>query len=166
MHVKEKEGKQIDSFINMLKAFTISTLGILVSVLTGHFFPSDLLFITPLYIPLLFLLVGLFAAKEHNVNLYIGFCFILILLNDLLFRFFGGGTHDDVGRAICELVFYITLLTTTVSLLCVKLIKSNKMKKLEPGGELTLKTVLLDILFIFSISAGSLILFYKFNRVI
>jgi hypothetical protein len=149
-----------------MKAYVINIIGILFWVVIGHFFPSDCLFITPFYIPLLFLFVGLLFCKETNMYRYTAFCFIMLLLNDLLFRFFGGGTHDDVGRAICEIVFYTTFSTTTLSLLIVKLIMSNKKSKLEPSGKLTPKIILVDILYIFSVSIVSLLFFYLVNRVI
>lgn len=149
-----------------MKAYLINIIGILFWVVIGHFFPSDSLFITPFYIPLLFLFVGLFLTKGTNMYLYIGFCFIMLLLNDLLFRFLGGGTHDDVGRAICELVFYITFSMTTLSLLIVKLITSNKNTKLIPGEKLTSKMILFDIIYVFLVSIVSLLFFYLVNRVI
>jgi nitric oxide reductase large subunit len=111
---------------------------------------------TILYLPLLFLIVGIFIGKESNMYLYISSCFILLLLNDFLFRFFGSGTIDDADKGQYEIAFSLTVITTTVSLLYLKIITNNKLKI---DAKQNLKLILSDILFVSCLSMAILFLF-------
>jgi hypothetical protein len=147
-----------------MKAYLINILGIVVWVLFGRFSPAICLFLTPFYIPILFTVVGNLFMKVSNLYVYISFCFLLLLLNDLFYRFFGGGVHDKQGRFLCEIIFYATLALTFLSLLGFELNTSNKIRKTQGQDSLTFKQIGLKILFIIGISAITLLAFRLFNR--
>lgn len=99
-----------------MKAIFLNVLFTVAWVIVGHFFGVFSLFFSFVFFPLLYLV----SAYQINYNLssviVIPFCFLLILLNDYLFRFYGGGIHDDAGRGLCELIFYLTFTTTTIAM--------------------------------------------------
>lgn len=141
----------------IMKAILINLIGVLFLILIQHVVPQ-IYFITPLYLPILFLSVGLSLLKNSNLYLYMGFCFLLLSLTDLLIRLLGKGVSDDVGRGLVEGIFYITLVTTTLSLLFTKLKLRNNKKKLE-NSSVRLKFILLDILFVLICSLLTLLLY-------
>jgi hypothetical protein len=149
-----------------VNAILINVIGILIGVKMGWFLRGFILFIEPIYIPLLFLFSGLYFAKGVNMYLYTVSCFLFLLLNDILFWFYSGVGHDTLSRSMSEILFYVILGTTTVALLFVKLRTSNRKIEFEPGAKLTPKAVLFDILFVLSISATTLLLFYQYNPLI
>jgi hypothetical protein len=127
-----------------MKAILITLLAVLTWVLVGYFFPTLSISLTVFYLPILFVIVTL--SIETNKYLYIAICFVLVLLNDYLFRIYGGGIHDDAGRALCELVFYTTLVTSTVTLIIIKIIDSNA--KLKSPRNFKVTQIVLDIVFV------------------
>jgi hypothetical protein len=115
-----------------MKAFFFTFLAVLFWALVGHFFSSFTISTTAFYLPIIFIVIAVTIGKETNKFVYIGLCFMSILLNDYLFRLYGGGIHDDAGRGWCELIFYITLFTTTITMLYVAytMIKEKEQSKI------------------------------------
>ena len=146
-----------------MKTIIINILGVFAWILIGHFFPSFSLMLTAFYLPILFLSVGLSMYKDINMYIYSAICFGLVLMQDYLFRLYGGGIHDDAGRALCEIVFYTTLTTVTIALLCLTIIVNNKMKKLRNENKLASQIKFLNILFVFIFSLITFLLFRQFN---
>ncbi len=111
-----------------MKAILINIFFLLVWCVLGHYFPSIILIGTFVAFPTLFLFSLIVIRYNISSLIIIPFSYLLILLNDYLFRVFGGGIHDDAGKGWCELIFYLTLITTTLTMLIVgyKLAKENK----------------------------------------
>ena len=149
-----------------MKAILVVLLGVLVWVLVGHFSPSLSIFLTAFYLPILFVTVAFSIGKETNKYIYAVICFVLVLLYDYLFRLYGGGIHDDAGRGICEIVFYATLITSTITLLIFKISDSSKRDEMKSANKLNIKTILLDVFFVLSLSIITLLFFRKFNMLI
>ena len=127
----------------------------------GHYFPSVNLIFTFLIYPVLFI----FSAYLFNYNfsgfVIIPFCFIMILVNDYLFRIYGGGLHDDAGRGWCELVFYLTLLTCTISLVFV-MINCTKLVNASHGiKEVSFFQITRDLCFVLLLSLITLCIFHN-----
>lgn len=146
-----------------MKAIIAILLAVLFWVLVGHFFSSFSISITAFFLPISFALVSFTIGKETNKYIYIAVCFILILLHDYLFRLYGGGIHDDAGRAICEIVFYVTLITSTITLLIIKILDSSKRSEMKSASKPNLVKMLFDIIFVLALSAITLLFFRKFN---
>jgi hypothetical protein len=141
-----------------MKAIFVTFLAILFWAFVGHFFSSFTISTTAFYLPIVFFVIAVTIGKEANKYIYICLCFALILLNDYLFRLYGGGIHDDAGRGICELVFYATLIISTLVLLVLKILDSSKKSKLKVA-----KKIFLDVFFILALSLLTLLFFIKFN---
>jgi hypothetical protein len=146
-----------------MKATFVTLLAVVFWVLIGHFFSSFSISITAFYLPILFVLVAFTIGKRTNKYIYTLVSFVLLLLQDYLFRLYGGGIHDDLGRAICEIVFYATLLTSTIALLVVKLLDSNIKNELKHSNRPTIKKTFVDVFFVLAISIITLLFFRKFN---
>ncbi len=89
----------------MRKAIAIFTILFIVQFI-GYFYGLFSIFFAPLVITVIgLLLMDLFAEYFKT-----GTCilFILLILNDLLTREFAGGTHDNVGRTLCNISFLIS----------------------------------------------------------
>jgi hypothetical protein len=78
-----------------------------------------------------------------------------------LFRIYGGGLHDDAGRGLCEIVFYITSITLTVALVVLKI--RNSKNKLKAGDKLRVGQVAMDVFFVLVVSIIALFFFRQFN---
>jgi hypothetical protein len=141
-----------------MKAILINTIGILVWIIIQHFVPP-IYFITPIYIPLLFLLVGSSVAGYNNSNIYAGSCFVLLLTTDLLIKLYGKGVHDDVGRGLVELIFYITLVVVTIALILAGLKLGSQKRKLESEENSNPKSVRINIVFILLASILTVVLY-------
>jgi len=83
------------------------------------------------------------------------FFFLIILLNDYLFRLFGWGTHDEEGKAWYELFFYLTYITTIFAILFISYfqyrseILNNKKSKYFFISELILSSLTTLLVFKF-----------------
>jgi len=141
-----------------MKATFVSFLAILFWALVGHLFSSFTISTTAFYLPIVFIIISVTIGKDTNKYVYIGLCFALILLNDYFFRLYGGGIHDDAGRGICEIVFYATLIISTLVLLLLKIMDSSKKSELK-----VTKRIFLDVLFVLALSLITLLFFRRFN---
>lgn len=141
-----------------MKAIIVSFLAILFWTLIGHLFSSFTISVTAFYLPIIFISISVTIGKNINKYVYIGFCFALILFNDYLFRIYGGGIHDDAGRGICEIVFYLTLIISTPILLFIKIIDCINRNEAN-----FTKRIFLDVLFVLALSSITFIFFRRFN---
>jgi hypothetical protein len=139
-----------------MKAILIVIVACIFWILVGHFAPLVSIFATAFYLPLVFG-IAFYIDRKINKYGYVVFCFLSILLNDYLFRIYGGGIHDDAGRGICEIVFYATLITSTITLLAIKMTHKNTNKSL------TFKTKVINALFVLSLSMLTFCFFRNFN---
>ena len=98
-----------------MKAIGINIIFLFIWTVIGYYFPCFSLFTTYLVFPIMFVLSATVVRYNLSGFIVVPFCFLLILANDYLFRLFGGGIHDDAGRGWCELTFYLTLFTTTIT---------------------------------------------------
>lgn len=135
-----------------MKALLLNISALLVWVIIGHFSPSISLFSTFIFFPAVFILTALYIKYSISAYVIVPFCFTLIYLNDYLFRIYGGGIHDDAGRAWCELTFYITLFTTTISMFFVmyatlKLGKIGFAEILKIGSYVVILSILTLLIF-------------------
>jgi hypothetical protein len=146
-----------------MKAILVTLIAVLFWVLLGHFFPSLSISLTAFYLPIVFVVIAITVGKQVSKYLYTVICFVLILLYDYLFRLYGGGIHDDAGRGICEIVFYATLVTSTIALLCIKILDTSKRNELNAKNKLNAKKILLDIIFVLALSVITLLFFRRFN---
>jgi hypothetical protein len=144
-----------------MKAILISILSVIVWVFIGHFFPVFTLSLTAVFFPLVFILVMKFFIESINIYVHTLLAFILLLLQDYLFRIYGGGLHDDAGRGLCEIVFYITSITLTVALVVLKI--RNSKNKLKAGDKLRVGQVAMDVFFVLVVSIIALFFFRQFN---
>jgi hypothetical protein len=110
-----------------MKSFIICILFLVIWILIGHFSPLICLILTFVVYPILFILTYRIKYRVSRF-VFIPFCFVIIYLNDYFFRIFGGGIHDDAGRGWCEITFYLTLLTTTVSSLFIMIYYTEYVK--------------------------------------
>lgn len=131
-----------------MKALFAVLLVVIVWCFVGHFYPVVSISMTFLLLPATLFISKRMFGKSLNGYVYSLFGFGVILLNDFLFRFFGGGLHDDAGRGVCEIIFYATLLLGTISLLTLQFQDVNKVKA-KIYGVLFVLTLALITLFIF-----------------
>lgn len=141
-----------------MKAISLNIIAVLLWVAIGHFFSSFVISLTAFYFPIIFIALAMTVGKKTHKYVYIIVCFILLLINDYLFRIYGGGIHDDAGRGICEIVFYATLTTSALSLLFLKIIDSSKKDNVKLAPK-----IFIDILFIVLMSLATLLFFRNFN---
>lgn len=83
------------------------------AVLVGHFEPLYYLFGGAFFLPLILSYVNLIRSKD---SIDVGAIIILvsILVIDLLFRLYGGGTHDQVGKTLCDVSLSISLIIALI----------------------------------------------------
>jgi len=111
-----------------MNTIVLNILFAVIWLIIGHFFGIFSLFFSFVFFPLLYLVSAYHIKYNLSSVIVIPFCFLLIFLNDYLFRFYGGGIHDDAGRGLCELIFYLTFLATTITMFFVayKMANNNK----------------------------------------
>lgn len=141
-----------------MKTIFFISLAILSWAFVGHFFSSFTISTTAFYLPIVFIVIAVTIGKETNKYVYIGLCFAMVLINDYLFRLYGGGIHDDAGRGICEIVFYATLIISTLALLFLKILDSSRKSKLTETNK-----IFFDVFFILALSLITLLFFRRFN---
>lgn len=113
-----------------MKPFVLNIIFLLLWTYLGHFFPFVNLGFVFIFYPLMFILTFNLSKNYSLLYFIIPFCYVVILVNDYLFRIFGGGDHDDAGKGWCELIFYFTIITTTTAMLffVFTMIKENKIR--------------------------------------
>jgi hypothetical protein len=136
---------------------------ILAWILVGHFFPTLWIFAGPFFIPVI-ISVMFFVKKSFNSYLFVLWGYAMLLLNDYLFRLYGGGIHDDAGRGIMEIAFYVTLVLASVCLIASTMIVSSR-EEGESGRAKLIRNVSV-ILFVFLCAFSSYFCFLQFLRVL
>ena len=142
-----------------MKAIVINITFLFIWTVIGHYFPSISLITTYLIFPIMFVLSAIVVRYNLSGFIVIPFCFLLIFANDYLFRLFGGGNHDEVGRGLCELSFYVTLFTTTIALGFVM----NICTKPKEQNVITNLYIIRNIGFVILISVLTLFIFRKIS---
>ena len=144
-----------------MKSIAFSVAFLVVWIVVSHFFPIVNLAFAFLVYPSLFILGSYFFRNSISSYAQIPFYFSIILGNDFLFRLYGGGIHDDAGRGWCELVFYMTLATSTLALIVVKV--SDSKSKIKVGDKLRMGQIVMDVSFVFAISIIVFFFYKRFN---
>ncbi len=108
-----------------METIIINALFLLVWTLLGSLFGMITFMFSVIVFPIFFLFTSHYSK---NISVFILSAFLTFLLGDYLFRLFGGGIHDDAGRCLCNLVFYITYSTTTIAIFTVNVIAKQSMK--------------------------------------
>lgn len=103
----------------IMKAEMINFIIIVIWSIIGHFFPSITLLLNALLYFMMFILSEILLKYNMRSDIFIVFALVLVFINDFLFRLFGGGINDDVGKVLVEISFYFTLLSTIVSILII-----------------------------------------------
>jgi hypothetical protein len=117
-----------------MKAILTVLLFVIVWCFVGHFHPSVSLSMTALLLPITFFVSKKIFGKSLNRFIYSVFSFGIILVNDYLFRLFGGGIYDDAARGLCDISFYLTLLISTIFLMILQIQNSERGKSKIYGG--------------------------------
>src|ERR1035437_8650829 len=106
----KRETKMKDFKIIIIVLFTV-----LISDFLGHVAAPFSIFATPILIGFVSLIV--FSKSRYHILIKTLIVMSLILLNDIMIRFYAGGTHDSEGNAWILLMFDIALIVAGVSLL-------------------------------------------------
>lgn len=139
-----------------MNAIILNIFFVIVWTVLGHFFPSIVLIGTFLAFPLMIIITEIFIKYSSPLYFVIPFIFFLLLLNDYLFRIFGGGIHDDAGRGWCELSFYLTFITTSMSLF----VLTFNIWKVNNGF---LQSKLFNFILVLLCGFAAFVIFKKFN---
>lgn len=134
---------------NLMLGFTY-LIFLCVWVILGHYVPQFILLSTAFVLPLLFSAITYTYHSKISCFLLLFIPFPIILVNDYLFRIYGGGVHDEVGKALCDVVFRFTLLFTFLALIAnVFIYEKNKRKRLLHFGLLAGYTLIAYNVFTF-----------------
>ena len=136
-------------------------IAVLAWVIIGYLNSNISIYATALFLPILFSAVTLHVGNTLSKYFFIFLSFSLILIHDYLFRLFGGGIHDDAGRGICEIVFMITLIISTLVLIIISVY--NHIRQYTLISNIKIGSLMFDIVFILLVSMSSLIFFRNFN---
>lgn len=132
--------------MNTIINITLNIILIAFTVLIGYFEPLYYLFGGTFFLPLILSYVNLIRSKD---SIDVGAIIILvsILVIDLLFRLYGGGTHDQVGKTLCDVSLSISL---TIALIFIFFYKIKQFKHNSVGEK---KWIILQLIgyFIFPI---------------
>ena len=146
-----------------MKTIFVSFIWVLFWIIIGHFFSSVFISLTTFSTPIVFVLISKSIGRHFNKYVYVIVCFVLLLLQDYLFRIYGGGIHDDAGRGICELLFYSTLITSTIALFFIKIFGTLNKNDKKDKNKINYRIIILDVIFVFVISVLTYLFFRRFN---
>jgi hypothetical protein len=85
---------------SFLRSLFISALLLVAHVLVGCYFPQVYLSLGAVSLPVLLCYVNVFPSCRTQGAVAV---FVALLLADHLFRLYGGGTHDQAGKTLCDL---------------------------------------------------------------
>lgn len=128
-------------------------------VLICPYFPSIHLSSSYLVFPCVFFLSFYFFKPNVSCYIQIPINCLIILLIDFLFRLYAGGSHDQVGIALCDLNFFATLFTTIISSCAIILVSPSFTYKL-PSNRINFKGIILNSIFIITALFITFFLFY------
>lgn len=130
-----------------MKILIANILFLIVWTILGHYIPSVILITTFIFVPVFFIVLSSYFKFNLKGYYFIPLSFLTILINDFLFRSFGGGIHDDAGRGWCDLIFYITLIISTFSMVFIAyFLSKNNSRFLARSFGLNIFIVLLSSL--------------------
>jgi hypothetical protein len=127
--------------------------------LFGHWFSLLYLSSNVLVIPNLIWYLMERLKNDYSFFAIVPLCFTIVLANDYLFRVFGGGNHDEVGKVICDLIFYIILFVVTIMII----VRAFKLVNKQYSGQKYIDTKHGIITYIILCSAVTYLLFSKLN---
>ena len=145
-----------------MKAVFLSLIFLFVWILIGYFFPLLNFFLSWLVFPIVFFVASLLGLKERKNVLPYGnlvVYFLLLFMNDYLFRIFSGVINDDAGRGWFDLTFYATLGNCTLMFMMLKVYDNM-------GDDVRLNKIFFDVLIVLILAAMTLLFFRKFNMFI
>jgi hypothetical protein len=142
-----------------MKGITLVLFFLGVWALFGHWFSLLYLSSNVLVIPIVIWYFKERFKKDYSFFAIVPLCFATILTNDFLFRVFGGGNHDAVGRAISDLIFYIILFVVTIMIIVSALKLANK----QSSAQKYIDTKHGIIAYIMFCTAVTYLLFSKLN---
>ena len=145
-----------------MKTLILNTLFVILWTIIGYFYPTITLFTSYIVFPIVFILIAFCCKTKISRFIIILFSFALILIHDYLFRIFGGGTHDDAGRAWCELMFYSTWKYSSIALILNMLKFNYKISKQSFKKKLRYLILTRDVIYVLVLSA---ITYYFFKNV-
>ncbi len=119
----------------MNESFKYVTIGLMIMILAnfaGHYFPPFSLFSSFIYINVIIAFINLKLYKI-NFRLTAIYNFILLIVNDLLIRYYAGGNHDSVGMAICTVMFCLGFIISVIIMTTYSLtnFKESKLEKIS-----------------------------------
>ena len=88
---------------------------ITVSNIIGHFAGPFSIFITPILLTIIIAGIN-YNLYKSNFHLTVLYNFGLLIFNDLFIRFFAGGTHDQVGKALISISFTIAFILSIITM--------------------------------------------------
>ena len=139
----------------------ISFLGIW--ILFGYYVPMGSLLLTMFMLP--FVLSTTFLMFRNVAPfISIAFSFFIILIHDYLFRKFGGGQHDNAGKALSDISFYATLFITIIAMIFAKLNFSKKVLGVQSIFKVGILQLFKDIGLIVAYGLIAYICFKYFNN--
>ncbi|HEU0137293.1 MAG TPA: hypothetical protein VFQ50_08385 [Flavobacterium sp.] len=112
-----------------MKNIKVISLGlgiIAIANLAGHYFPPFSLFTSFVYINIITGVVN-YPLYKQNFSLTVIYNFLLLLMNDLLIRWYAGGNHDSAGMGWCWLMFHVGLVIAVTIMIVFSF--ENKSKK-------------------------------------
>ena len=99
---------------------------ILMSILIGHYKPLYYLFGGTFIVPLSLSYFNI-ITKGNSRDVGMVITLFSIILIDYLFRLYGGGTHDQVGKTLCDISLAIQMVIVWIIIIYNK-IKEYKLK--------------------------------------
>jgi hypothetical protein len=111
--------------MNYIIKIALSSLIIIIASVLGHYKPLYYLIGGTFLVPLSLSYINLIRIKSKDVGAFI--TLTSIMLTDYLFRLYGGGTHDQVGKTLCDISLAIALLIALIFIIYYK-IKEYKQK--------------------------------------
>ena len=104
----------------------------------------------------------LFLDSDLSRFIVVGSCFLTIFLNDIFDRKFGAGSHDQVGIALYDIIFYISLAITGLFSLILIFNLTTSENSLRNITTIETNQVTTNILFIVGIGLFTQQIFYHF----
>lgn len=120
-----------------LRNILISLLFAICILTLGFFYPLVYLFIFTFLTPVSLFLINFSKSIEVRKGIFISLTTLFLI--DFMFRIYGGGMHDQVGKTICD----ISLITGVCIILILFIVVEIRIMK----KKLNLNTLLKSILF-------------------
>jgi hypothetical protein len=109
--------------MNTLKAVAISLSLIIINNVLGHYFPPISILLTPVVIGVISVLI---SRLDIQIVLIVLLVIISILLNDILIKFFAGGTADFEGAGFINLFLIFACIIATILTPTLLIVSNNR----------------------------------------